>query len=77
MLYVIDNFIEDKKFLKELTDNKLTLFEEILNRTETDRLNYFKNKDSFSYWWSESIKPKNLQERLLQVLIGKLKTIIN
>ena len=65
-MIVIDNFIKDKKYLKELNDKKHLFFEDTY-----DSKNYHHDINWWKGWWKK--EAKNINEELVEYIVKLLK----
>ena len=71
-MIVIDDFIKDKKYLKELASKKDKFFEDLY-----DSENYAHDVNWWEGWWVD--KPKNINQELIKYIVSNLylKGLIN
>ena len=61
-MIVIDNFIKDKKYLKELNNKKSEFFKDVY-----DSENYHHDVNWWKGWWEE--KYRNVNEQLIEYIM--------
>tara|TARA_R110000824_G_scaffold189621_2_gene371045 strand:+ start:23 stop:694 length:672 start_codon:yes stop_codon:yes gene_type:complete len=64
-MIVIDNFIKDKKYLKELTSKKNKFFDDLY-----DSNNYAHDVNWWNGWWVD--EPKNINQELIEYIAKEL-----